>query len=604
MNRTMLLCACILWASFCEPPQSGSVTGSLQRYHPVTIDFAGPASSEMAATNPFRNYRLMLTVTHSESGKTYVVPGFFAADGDAAETGATDGNVWRVHFIPEETGRWEYRASFREGTDVALSTDPDAGFPVFFDGARGAISITETDKSGRDFRAKGMLRYVGERYLRFDNGDYFVKAGADSPENLLAYVDFDGTEAMTAPGVQRAGEAPTTTLHRYTPHLEDWNPGDPAWHGTKGRALIGALNYLASTGANAISFLTLNIEGDGRDVWPFVRADIFDRYDVSKLAQWNIIFTHADSLGLFLHFKTQETENDQLLDGGALGPLRKLYYRELVARFAHHNALNWNLGEENDLWEELQDPIQWQVRDGIEYLHTIDTYDHPVVIHSYPDQKHPVYTPLLGIEPGLDGASLQSHPENVRRETLEWIHASANAHKPWVVANDEQGPHTIGVTPDGPNSNRELIRQRVLWGNLMAGGGGVEYYFGYQNPHNDLNLEDWRSRSTFWSDAGIALAFFEQEIPFQLMDPADTLLAGGSEAFVLAHREEDLFSVYLPSGGSTLITVSGSWNIRWLNPATGTHHEGGITASSARGLTVGPAPFRGDAAAVLTRQVP
>jgi hypothetical protein len=44
-------------------------------------------------------------------------------------------------------------------------------------------------------------------------------------------------------------------------------------------------------------------------------------------------------MGLNLHFKTQEIENSQLLDGGVLGNERKLYYRELVARFSHHLAL-------------------------------------------------------------------------------------------------------------------------------------------------------------------------------------------------------------------------------------------------------------------------
>ena len=67
----------------------------------------------------------------------------------------------------------------------------------------------------------------------------------------------------------------------------------------------------------------------------------------SKLDQWEVVFAHADRLGLHLHFKTQETENDQDLDGGRLGTERRLYYRELIARFAHHLALNWNLGEEN-----------------------------------------------------------------------------------------------------------------------------------------------------------------------------------------------------------------------------------------------------------------
>ena len=38
--------------------------------------------------------------------------------------------------------------------------------------------------------------------------------------------------------------------------------------------------------------------------------------DVSKLDQWEMIMEHADQLGMFLHFKTQEAENQGLLDEG------------------------------------------------------------------------------------------------------------------------------------------------------------------------------------------------------------------------------------------------------------------------------------------------
>ena len=36
------------------------------------------------------------------------------------------------------------------------------------------------------------------------------------------------------------------------------------------------------------------------------------------------------------------------MDAGELGPERRLYYRELIARFAHHLGFYWNVGEEND----------------------------------------------------------------------------------------------------------------------------------------------------------------------------------------------------------------------------------------------------------------
>ena len=61
---------------------------------------------------------------------------------------------------------------------------------------------------------------------------------------------------------------------------------------------------------NAFSFLTYNAGGDGDDVWPFVERDMKLHYDCSKLDQWQVVFDHAQSLGLYLHFKTQETEID------------------------------------------------------------------------------------------------------------------------------------------------------------------------------------------------------------------------------------------------------------------------------------------------------
>lgn len=96
------------------------------------------------------------------------------------------------------------------------------------------------------------------------------------------------------------------------------------------------------------------------NVWPFIDRDDKLHYDCSKLDQWATVFEHGTHRGMYLHFKMQETENDdhnrgrgkkkrvpESLDGGDLGPQRKLYCRELIARFGHNLALNWNLGEEN-----------------------------------------------------------------------------------------------------------------------------------------------------------------------------------------------------------------------------------------------------------------
>jgi hypothetical protein len=95
----------------------------------------------------------------------------------------------QVHFRPDEIGTWTYKASYVKGANVAMD-DTNAISASYFDGASGTFDIANTYKVAPDLRAKGMLRYVGEHHLQFDNGEFFLKAGADSPENLLAYVDF------------------------------------------------------------------------------------------------------------------------------------------------------------------------------------------------------------------------------------------------------------------------------------------------------------------------------------------------------------------------------------------------------------------------------
>jgi hypothetical protein len=215
---------------------------------------------------------------------------------------------------------------------------------------------------------------------------------------------------------------------------------------------------------NAFSFLTMNIAGDDQNVFPYISSSVADRQrlDVSKLAQWEVVFQHADKVGLFLHVKTQETENDQLLDGGALGDERKLYYRELVARFGHHLALNWNIGEENT-------NTNAQRLAFATYIKWLDPYDHPVVVHTNIGEKNKVYSPLLATSL-YDGASLQSEKAQVFSDTLNWVRASATAGRKWIVATDEQGTAEEGVLPDAVDPTHDVVRKQVLWGNIMAGG--------------------------------------------------------------------------------------------------------------------------------------
>jgi len=565
-------------------PQA-TISGELKKWHRVTITFTGPETGEAATPNPFRDYRFVVGFRNGQ--RTILVPGFYAADGNAAETGAEKGNKWRVHFTPDAEGTWSYNASFRTGKDVAVDPDPKAGRPVAFDGARGTFAIGPTDKSGRDHRAKGMLRYVGKHYLQFaQTKDFFLKGGADSPENFLGYAEFDGTSARDVSSKKRRpGEAAKKGLHEYRPHLRDWRDGDPTWRNGRGKGIIGALNYLSGKGMNSVYFLTMNVGGDGKDVWPWVSDKDPHRFDCSKLDQWEIVFSHMDRLGILLHVITQETENDQLLDGGSLGRERKLYYRELIARFAHHPAVVWNLGEENTNTDQ-------QRQQFCRYIRGLDPYDHPIVVHTFPGKYDQVYTPLLKFK-DFEGPSLQTN--NTHIETFMWVCRSRTSGRPWIVCLDEIGPAHTGVKPDRDDPSHDEVRKTHLWGNLMAGGAGCEWYFGYKFMHNDLNCEDWRSRERVWDMTRHALEFFQQHLPFTEMVSADHLtMADNDYCFA---KPGYVYAVYLPDGGTTeLFLPTAKYEVKWYNPRRGGKLQTGtVTTVSGRGLkSIGRPPAETD----------
>ena len=564
---------------------SVEVTGELKQWHKVTLTLAGPHARETDSDpNPFTDYRMTVVFEHESGSPRYEVPGYFAADGDAANSSADAGNKWRAHLSPDKPGKWSYNVGFVRGKTATLKKDVATVAMKPYDGKQGQFEIASTDKSGRDLRGKGRLSYVGKHYLRFaGSGDYFLKAGPDAPETLLAYEDFDGTTTRKTP------------LKKWEPHKRDWRDGDPTWKDGKGKGLIGALNYLSSKGCNAFSFLTYNAGGDGENVWPMVAPADKLHYDCSKLDQWQIVFDHAQPLGLYLHFKMQEQENDDnrvgaqrnnnrvpaALDGGDLGPERMLYCRELVARFGHELALNWNLGEEN-----TQSPEQQRAMAA--YIRAIDPYDHLIVVHTFPGAQDQVYPKLIGDQSELTGASLQNGWEVAHARTEKWVRESNEAGKPWVVANDEQGPASLGVPPDpgydghdgkathnGKSYDLHDIRKYTLWGTLMAGGAGVEYYFGYQLPQNDLVCEDFRSRDSSWEYCKTALDFFhEQKIPFWEMRNADELVGNAkhdNSRYCLASSGE-LYLVYLPEGGEATLDLSrvdGAFTVHWFDPRSG-----------------------------------
>ncbi|WP_344789002.1 DUF5060 domain-containing protein [Postechiella marina] len=542
-----------------------TIKGELKKWHKVTLELQGPETSENAKDNPFLNYKLDVTFKHKTSGKTYTIPGYYAADGDAGNTSAISGNIWKVHFAPDETGMWEYNIRFVKGKWAAVRVSNKLKTAGEINKKTGSFNIAKSDKTGVDLRSKGRLNYVGERYLKFaETGEYFLKCGSDAPENFLAYDEFDGT--FHNDGFK------DDLVKTWEAHEKDWKQGDPTWKNGKGKDLIGAVNYLASKGMNAFSFITMNIQGDDKNVFPYVDYNTYDRFDTSKLDQWETVFEHADKLGMFLHFKTLEAENQGLLDNGGTGLYTKLYYRELIARFGHHLALNWNLCEETGDWQNPPRtfPVDVQGRLTLaNYVASIDPYKHHIVIHN-----GNWFTGVYGKESKFTGASLQTNKDdfrNVHKSVLRILKEADAEGKTWAVACDEPGDAQHSLLPDAENPEHNNARKNGLWGAMMAGAWGTEWYFGYKHAHSDLTCQDYRSRDLFWDQGKICLDFFKNNnVEFWKMTSNDALISTKHD-YVLAN-EGNSYVVFLKNGGNSQLDMGNSnskYNVLWYNPRTG-----------------------------------
>jgi len=568
-------------------PADYAITGSGQKWQAVSITFRGPsADSADNAPNAFLDYRLQVNFT-APGGKQYNVPGFFDGDGN----GGRAGDVWRVRFSPDQIGTWRFRASFRKGPQIAVNLKANAGTATGFDGRKGKFVVTPQDENAPGFLKWGRLEYAGGFYLKFRDGGYWLKGGTDEPEDFLAYAGFANTP-----------RAP----HRYANHEQDWQPGDPDWENGKGRAIIGALNYLSSQQMNNLYFMPMNIGGDGKNVWPYL-GPIDHRgnptndnlhFDLLKLRQWGIVLDHAQRRSIFLHFVLNEAEqaNKNELDDSALGVERKLYYRELIARFGHHLALQWNLCEEYNLNLKLGPEL---IKQYAEYIHAVDPYDHPITVH-HAGKLPQAWSPFLGYRLFPVTSFQWEHTDIVE----SWRKASKDAGFPQVIGMDEFFPDTASVT------NADRHRREYTWPTYLSGG-QLEYILAEL-----IRTDDFRKYEPIWKYTWNARKFLEENLPFWEMEPMDHLLTGEAEyqgknnhvtGQVFAKPGEH-YAVYLPVGERTgtldLSGTRGSFVQRWYNPRTGEFSPTTRTIEGGRPVALGSPPGQPaeDWAVLVSRQ--
>ncbi len=478
---------------------SGSETVSAyDKWSLVEFRLTGKTMDGRSTTaNPFR---ITLTgVFHAPDGSECNVPGFY--DGDGA--GQQSGNVWKIRFVPHQTGSWMMTTVSSEamlnGLSFQFEVQPSAN--------------------------PGILRYAGGPYLKFSDGTFWLKTGMDDPENFLG---------------------------------EDVLGG---WQGKR-----GAVDYLSARGINSMYIVLLDYPADSGTVYPWLSPSDPEHFDLAKMSRWDAMFDYIRNHNIVLHLLLEDDE--------ALVPNdRAFYYRYIVARFAHHTGLIWNLREEYN--------ERYTANQVIEYarqLQSLDPYRHPITVHNVnlPEAWFLNAGVFSATSIQTDKPSSSLLPKQFNTWALQWRDAAEAAGRPMMVSFDEMGKTSSSAV------DRKLIRQ-AQWALVMAGGQfeiHLSPFVQYQDFEAHLN--DILHMSTFM-----------QRIPFWDMRARNDLVS--SNAFALVRPGMQMV-VYAPSSGAVTVNLSGfigSVPYEWYDPKTGTYASAGnLTGGQSHTVS---SPFSGDA---------
>ena len=308
-------------------------------------------------------------------------------------------------------------------------------------GIGGRSSSARTDKPAPDFRAKGMLRYVGKRYLQFaQTGEFFIKGGADSPENFLAYADFDGTydtEELT-----REGEAAGREVHpSLSAARRGLAAGRPHLEGRQGQGHHRCPELPGLQGHE--QRLLPHLQHRRRRRQGRLALDRSQRASSASIAaSWTSGRSSSRTWtgsACMLHVVTQETENDQGLDGGELGRAAEA----LLPRADRPLRPPPGPGLEPRRGEHEHRPRSARPSPSTSTTWTPTTIRSSATPSPASTTRSTARCWAIAY---FEGPSLQTN--DTHGQTIKWIDRSAAAGRPWFVCLDEIGPSHTGVKPD------------------------------------------------------------------------------------------------------------------------------------------------------------
>ena len=514
MSRTYLSLGSLVFALFITT-HAAADEAQFAKWSKIEFSFRGLDSRGGGEPNPFA---VKLDVDFSgPGGRHFRVPGFYDGDG----RGSMDGDAWKVRFSADESGSWTY-------TTISDMQQ--------LDGKTGGFAVTEIPADAEGLWRWGRLEAVGSadngiRYLKFRDGPYWLKAGCDDPENFLG------------------GCKSYDTLD-------------------KRKAVV----YLAQRGINSLYMMTNNIDGDDKDVWPWLGETAREakansagnvRFDVARLEEWRELFEYMQSKGVVTYLVLEDDNAWQGYDHGR-------YYRELTARFSYLPGLIFNFNEEYNENYKLPQALGY-----MQQLADLDPFDHPRGIHNvntpnddYIDSPQIDFTSIQTGSPGGRDPGSVSH----NQRAIDWIERCRSRDRRVLMVGFDEGR---------PEEDR-----RAWWSAYLGGGVWEAHVF----PPYDRPMPAWER---VWTELGGTRTFMES-LPFWEMVPANDVVRGG-KAFCLA-KPGVVYALYLPEGGEVNVElpVGQDFIVTWWDPAQGRSGKFAQESRISGGWQTLTAPATGD----------
>jgi hypothetical protein len=99
-----------------------AISGELKQWHKVTLTLSGRRlTSRPTRRTHLPDYRMTVTFAHESGTPTYRVPGYFAGDGDAANSSATSGKQMARACGARQGRQMDVRSRSCRATAVALA---------------------------------------------------------------------------------------------------------------------------------------------------------------------------------------------------------------------------------------------------------------------------------------------------------------------------------------------------------------------------------------------------------------------------------------------------------------------------------------------------